>query len=176
MSSNVAPTEHARGHFTSCMVTLKVSFESIFHVHMTIFVLENWKPKRSLLDIRSSLTERKLKVALLEELKMGGVADSPIVCRDLPANAEDYVPIPLGTRFRRWVNVPASRSSQGACGRFLDCTTNGARYVHACELRQERQQRGPRGLRGLAAGRGPDTRSCAAAGSGGTDGESRRSA
>ena len=113
MSSNVAPTEHARGHFTSCMVTLKVSFESIFHVHMTIFVLENWKPKRSLLDIRSSLTERKLKVALLEELKMGGVADSPIVCRDLPANAEDYVPIPLGTRFRRWVNVPASRSSQG---------------------------------------------------------------
>jgi len=147
VSSNVAPTEHARGHFTSCMVTLKVSFESIFHVHMTIFVLEYWKPKRSLLDIRSSLTERKLKVALLEELKMGGVADSPIVCRDLPANAEDYVPIPLG-----------------------------ARYVHACELRQERQQRGPRGLRGLAAGRGPDTRSCAAAGSGGTDGESRRSA
>jgi hypothetical protein len=42
------------------------------------------------------------------------VADSTMVGRDLPANAEDYVPMPAGTRFRRWAkNIPANRSSHG---------------------------------------------------------------
>ena len=42
------------------------------------------------------------------------MVDSPMVVRDLPANAADYVPMTAGRRFWRWAdNVPASRSSHG---------------------------------------------------------------